>query len=175
MNPLLIIALSALGVVGVGGIASLPSDADLTPATAIVDPYAELPLLAPYETRPEAPETTQIARRGICPPVYDMAYLVGFTPDQSALLDRIAWHESRCLATARGDLTKGVSHGILQIHGPSWCEPNRYWPRGYLQTKQVLDTCADLYDPEISVVAARLIWIEGGFEQWSTYEMAVGS
>jgi hypothetical protein len=39
----------------------------------------------------------------------------------------------------------------------------------------VLDTCADLYDPAISVVAARLIWMEGGFEQWSTYEMAVGS
>jgi hypothetical protein len=173
MNPLLIIALSALGVVGVGGFASLPSDADLTPATAIVDPYAELPLLEPYQTRPEAPETTETARRGICPPVYDTALLVGFTPDQSALLDRIAWHESRCLTDARGDLTKGVSHGILQIHGPSWCEPSRYWPDGYLQTKGILDTCEDLYDPEISVLAARLIWMEGGFEQWSTYEMAL--
>ena len=171
MNPLTIIALAALGVVGVGGLSALPPEQALAPATAIVDPYADI---AP-ETRQVAPETTEIARRGICPPVYDMAYLVGFTPDQSALLDRIAWHESRCLTTARGDLTKGVSYGILQIHGPSWCEPNRYWPDGYLQAKGILDTCEDLDDPELSVLAARLIWIEGGFEQWSTYEMAVGS
>lgn len=171
MNPLTIIALAALGVVGVGGLSALPPEQALAPATAEADPYADI---AP-ETRPEAPETTEIARRGICPPVYDMAYLVGFTPDQSALLDRIAWHESRCLTTARGDLTKGVSYGILQIHGPSWCEPNRYWPDGYLQAKGILDTCDDLDDPELSVLAARLIWMEGGFEQWSTYEMAVGS
>lgn len=172
MNPLAIILLAALGVAGVGGFASLPSDAELAPATANVDPYAELPLLEPYKTRPEAPETTQMPRRGICPPVYDMGLLVGFTPDEAALLDRIAWHESRCLADAQGDLTKGVSHGILQIHGPSWCEPNRYWPDGYLQAKGILDTCEDLYDPELSVLAARLIYIEGGFKQWSTYEMA---
>jgi hypothetical protein len=60
MNPLVIIALAALGVVGVGGFASLPSDAELAPATAISDPYAELPIQTPYETRPEAPETTQM-------------------------------------------------------------------------------------------------------------------
>ncbi len=171
MNPLTIIALAALGVVGVGGLSALPPEQALAPATAVVDPYADIAL----QTRQEAPETTQIARRGICPPVYDMAYLVGFTPDQSAILDRIAWHESRCLTNARGDLTKGVSYGILQIHGPSWCEPNRYWPDGYLQAKGILDTCEDLDDPELSVLAARLIWMEGGFEQWSTYEMAVGS
>lgn len=173
MNPLVIIFVAALGVAGVGGMASLPSDADLTPTTAIVDPYAELPLQTPYQTRPEAPTTTETARRGICPPVYDTALLVGFTPDQAALLDRIAWHESRCQTDIRGDVTRGVSHGILQIHGPSWCEPSRYWPRGYLQTKMVVDTCADLYDPEIAVLAARLIWAEGGFEQWSTYDMAL--
>ena len=172
MNPIAIIALAALGVVGVGGLSVLPPEQDSAPATAIVDPYAEIPLPQPSETRPEAPETTQTARQGICPPVYDMALLVGFTPDQAALLDRIAWHESRCIADIRGDLTKGVSHGILQIHGPSWCEPNRYWPDGYLQAKGILDTCEDLYDPELSVLAARLIYIEGGFKQWSTYEMA---
>ncbi len=171
MNPLVIIGLAALGVVGVGGLSALPPEQAFAPATAEADPYADIAL----ETRPEASETTEIARRGICPPVYDMAYLVGFTPDQAALLDRIAWHESRCLATARGDLTEGVSHGILQIHGPSWCEPNRYWPDGYLQAKGILDTCEDLYDPEIAVLAARLIWMEGGFEQWSTYEMALES
>jgi hypothetical protein len=60
MNPLVIIALAALGVVGVGGLSALPPEQALAPATAIVDPYAELPLQTPYETRPEAPETTKL-------------------------------------------------------------------------------------------------------------------
>lgn len=172
MNPIAIIFAAAAAVVGATGLSILPPDSAMVPTTAVyVDDY---PPLEASQTRSEAPETTIPLSRGICPPIYDTALLVGFTPDQSALLDRIAWHESRCSFDIRGDLTRGVSYGVLQIHGPSWCEPNRYWPRGYLQTKRVLETCEDLFDPTISVIAAYLIYREGGFEQWSTYEKAVG-
>ena len=172
MNPIAIIFAAAAAVVGATGLAVLPPDSAMVPTTAYVYVDEDPPLI-PSETRPEPLGTTIPLPRGICPPIYDTALLVGFTPDQSALLDRIAWHESRCSFDIRGDLTRGVSYGVLQIHGPSWCEPNRYWPRGYLQTKGVLETCEDLFDPTISVIAAYLIYREGGFEQWSTYPQSV--
>ena len=170
MNPIAVIVLTALGIIGGAGLANLPPDTDLPPIVA--DSWGDTPAEA-SQTLYNAPQTTQPSRRGICPPVYDTALLVGFTPDQAALLDEIAYLESRCQPDARGDLNDGVSHGILQIHGPSWCEPSRYWPDGYLQTKMIVETCDDLYDPEIAVLAARLIFVEGGFEQWSTYAKAV--
>jgi hypothetical protein len=173
MNPIAIILAASAAVVGATGLAVLPPDSAMVPTTAYV--YVdEDPPMVPSETRPEAPETTIPLDRGICPPIYDTAVLVGFTPDQAAILDEIAYFESRCNALARGDLTKGVSWGILQIHGPSWCEANRYWPDGYLQAMRIVETCEDLLDPTIAVVAAYLIHKEGGFQQWSTYELVVG-
>ena len=172
MNPLTVIMLAAMGVIGSFGLAALPPESQFEQVTPYVDPWGDLPLEA-LQTRQEPATTTTTAPLGICPPVYETALLVGFTPDEAALLDRIAWHESRCIADIRGDLTKGVSHGILQIHGPSWCEPNRWWPRGYLQAKGVLDTCADLYDPVVAVIAAKFIVAEQGFEAWTTYEKAL--
>lgn len=173
MNPLAVILLSAMGVVGVAGLSALPSDSEMTPTTAYLDPWADIWLTDTSEARPKPSGEAIKALRGICPPVYDTALQIGFTPDEAATLDRIAWHESRCSTEARGDLDRGVSYGILQIHGPSWCEPNRYWPSGYLQAKGVLETCEDLFDPAISVIAAGHIYREGGFEQWSTYPKAV--
>ena len=173
MNPLAVILLSAMGVVGVAGLSALPSDSEMTPTTAYLDPWADIWLTDTSEARPKPSGEAVAVSRGICPPVYDTALQIGFTPDEAATLDRIAWHESRCSTEARGDLDRGVSYGILQIHGPSWCEPNRYWPSGYLQAKGVVETCEDLFDPAISVIAAGHIYREGGFEQWSTYPKAV--
>lgn len=175
MNPLAVILLSAMGVVGVAGLSALPTDSEMTPTTAYPDPWQDIWLQKTYESAPEPRREALDTLRGICPPVYDTALTIGFTPDEAALLDRIAWHESRCSTNALGDLDRGTSYGILQIHGPSWCQPNRYWPDGYLQTKGVLETCEDLFDPAISVIAAGHIYREGGFQQWSTYEKALES
>ena len=174
MNPLVSIAASGAAIVGAVGLSVLPPDSSAT-APAIVDPYPvedtypvespQRPLAAP-QTRPTVPE-------GYCPQIFETAPLVGFSDPETVLLARIAWLESRCIEDIRGDLDRGVSYGILQIHGPTWCEPSRYWPNGYLQTKGVLDKCEDLFDPAISVVAAAFIVKEGGFEQWSTYAAAV--
>lgn len=173
MNPLVVILCAAMGVVGAAGLSVLPPDEEMAPATAYLDPWADLEAPSTTEARQEPRRAELVVSRGICPPVYDTAAQIGFTPDEAALLDRIAWHESRCSTDVLGDLDRGVSYGILQIHGPSWCEPNRYWPIGYLQAKGVLDTCEDLFDPAISVIAAGHIYREGGFQQWSTYEMAL--
>jgi len=177
MNPLTIIILAAMGVVGVGGLAVLPPDSQLDSATpsAIVDPWADDYLPEAPERPLPAPQTSVPAPDGYCPVIIGLARSEGFTSEEAALLSRIAWHESRCVEDIQGDLDVGVSWGILQIHGPTWCEPNRYWPDGYLQAALILDSCSELYDPVIAVKAARAIYLVGGFEQWSTYAMSVNS
>lgn len=172
-----------MGVVGTFGIFSLPPDSEdpTTFPADFPDPYADPfleaspePLAAPERSVP-APETSVPAPVGYCPPVYDLALSEGFTPDEAALLDRIAFYESRCVVDIIGDRNVGDSYGILQIHTDTFCEPSTYWPSGYLQAALVLESCVELFDPAIAVKAARAIFVEYGFEAWSTYEKAVGS
>ena len=176
MNPLLVIALAAMGVVGTAGLSVLPPDsADPTTFPATVDPWADIALYeAPQRPLP-APETSVPVTDGYCPIIIGLARSEGFSASEAALLSRIAWHESRCVEDILGDLDRGVSYGILQIHGPTWCEPSRYWPSGYLQAALIVESCSDLFDPAIAVKAAWAIVNEGGFRQWSTYEAAVNS
>lgn len=174
MNPWLIILFAAMGVVGIGGLSDLPSDSqfDETTPSAYLDPWHDLPPPeAPQRPLP-SPQTSEPAPDGYCPTLIALARSEGFTPEETALLARIGWHESRCIEDILGDLDRGVSWGILQIHGPTWCEPSRYWPDGYLQAALIVETCSDLLDPAIAVKAARAIVNEGGFRQWSTYEAA---
>ena len=176
MNPLAIIALAAMGVVGAAGLSVLPPDSAIptTFPADFPDPYAD-PFL---EASPEplaAPETSVPAPVGYCPPVYSLALSEGFTEAEAALLDRIAFLESRCFFDIIGDRNLGDSYGVLQIHTNTWCEPSRYWPDGYLQAALILESCVELFDPAIAVKAARAIYLVGGFEQWSTYEKALGS
>lgn len=174
MNPLITIAASGAAIVGAVGLSTLPPESSTTASTVAYDPGYEQPVIPEGTESPlTASETSVPAPDGYCPQILETASLVGFTEPEAALLSRIAWHESRCQEEILGDLNRGVSYGLLQIHGPTWCEPSRYWPDGYLQTKRVLDECEDLFDPAISVIAARLIVKEGGFEQWSTYAAAV--
>lgn len=178
MNPLIIIAAGGAAVVGAVGLSTLPPEVpDSTPTIAqpapFSDPYYDPIPVATTERPLRAPQTRQTAPEGYCPQVLETAPLIGFRDDETVLLARLAWLESRCNETILGDLDRGVSYGILQIHGPTWCEPSRYWPNGYLQTKGVLDECEDLFDPGVSVIAAKFIVNEGGYEQWSTYAAAV--
>lgn len=174
MNPFVSILASAAAIVGVVGLSVLPPDSSFaTPTVAQSDPFADLPPVTSPQRPLAAPQTRETIPDGYCPQVFDTAPLVGLTEPETVLLSRIAWLESRCINDALGDLDRGVSYGILQIHGPSWCEPNRWWPDGYLQAKGVLAECEDLFDPALAVLAATFIIQEGGFEQWSTYSTAV--
>ena len=176
MNPLAIIALAAMGVVGTAGIISLPPDSEdpTTFPADFPDPYAD-PFLEALPEPLAASETSVPVPTGYCPPVYDLALSEGFTPEEAALLDRIAFFESRCVVDIIGDRNVGDSYGILQIHTDTFCEPSTYWPSGYLQAALVLESCVELFDPAIAVKAARAIFVEYGFEAWSTYEKALGS
>jgi hypothetical protein len=177
MNPLVVILLAAGSVVGVAGLSVLPPDsADPTTFSPVPDDtYADLWLLEPSESRVEPSTSLEPAPVGICPPVYALALSEGFTAAEAEILDRIAWHESRCFADAVGDLNRGVSLGILQVHSETWCRPSKYWPTGYLQAALILERCEELFDPVIAVRAARAIFLEGGFEQWTTYRKALES
>lgn len=176
MNPIAVILLAAMGVVGTAGIISLPPDsADPTAFPAdFPDPYAD-PFLEAHPDASGASETSVPAPTGYCPPVYDLALSEGFTPDEATVLDRIAFYESRCVADIIGDRTVGDSYGILQIHTDTFCEPSTYWPSGYLQAALILESCVELFDPAIAVKAARAIFLAYGFEAWSTYEKAIDS
>lgn len=175
MNPVFgTMAVAAMGIVGVTGLAVLPPDSQFeTPIpSANLDPWADLQP-DPFPSPAEAPSRPQVATEGSCPEIVPLALSEGFSEPEAGILARIAWLESRCKTDALGDLDKGVSYGILQIHGPTWCEPSRYWPDGYLQAALVLDSCGELLDPVTAVRAARVIYLQGGFAQWSTYEEAV--
>jgi len=174
MNPVVaIIGLVSLLVVAVTGLATSPPDSQFdVMATTPADPYGDLPPPQAQQRPLPSPETSEPAPVGVCPPVYAYALEAGFTSHEAAILDGIAWHESRCQTDAVGD--SGQSLGILQIHGPSWCTPNRWNPVGYLQAALVLNSCEELFDVRVAVNAARAIYLEGGFEQWSTYATASG-
>jgi hypothetical protein len=69
-------------------------------------------------------------------------------------LDRIMYRESRCDPTQLNAADpNGGSISLTQINR-FWCLPSRYYPSGYLQHVGVLDTCDDLYEPEINLRAA---------------------
>lgn len=176
MNPLLVIAMAAMGVVGTAALSALPPDSeDPTTFTATPDPWSDIVLYEAPQTTIGAPQTSEPAPVGYCPQIVPLALSEGFSEAEAALLSRIAWHESRCQTGIVGDLNVGESYGILQIYTNTWCEPSRYWPDGYLQAALVLEECSELFDPATAVRAARAIYLAGGFEQWTTYAKAVNS
>ena len=167
MNPVATTALVLGGLmVSITGLATSPAD----PIDELGRPTIASTVYGAPSGLSEAPTATTLAPVGACWPVYAYALEAGFTADEALILDAIAWHESRCTANAVGD--HGESLGLLQIHAPSWCTPNRWNPVGYLQAALVLNSCEELFDPVVAVKAARAIYLYGGFQQWSTYEEA---
>jgi len=102
----------------------------------------------------------------------DTALRAGFVLDDLWVALQVAELESGCLPNAIGD--NGQSFGLMQIHTPSWCQPNKYWPRGYLQTQGMIDDCTELFDPLTNLWVAWHIATKYGWENWSTYDNVVG-
>lgn len=96
-----------------------------------------------------------------CPQHYATALRAGWPASDWARLDHVMWRESRCQPTVwnRNDPMSG-SRGVTQING-FWCKPTRYYPEGYMQQVSVLNTCEDLFDPEVNLRAARAIYDYG--------------
>lgn len=109
-----------------------------------------------------------------CPEYYESALENGWSESDWEKVDYIIWRESRCQTTAhnKDDPATG-SRGLMQING-FWCRGSRYYPNGYLQDKGVLDTCEDLFVPEVNLSAALVIYNYAeetngcGWGPWST-------
>jgi hypothetical protein len=98
--------------------------------------------------------TVHVSPDAQCPMWWSLALSVGFTAEQMPTLDRIIYRESRCDATQlNASDPNGGSISLTQIN-MFWCLPSRYYPSGYLQSVGVLNTCDDLYEPEINLRAA---------------------
>jgi hypothetical protein len=98
--------------------------------------------------------TVHVSPDAQCPMWWSLALSVGFTDEQMPTLDRIMYRESRCDPTQLNATDpNGGSISLTQINR-FWCLPSRYYPSGYLQSVGVLDTCDDLYEPEINLRAA---------------------
>jgi hypothetical protein len=120
------------------------------------------------------PVTTFSTENYNCPQHLDNAIKAGWSSDLLKRLDTIIWRESRCIDDAYNDQDpNGGSHGITQVNG-FWCRPSRYHPNGWLQEQNILNTCQELYDPYINLVAAKAIYEYSkrvnncGFSPWST-------
>lgn len=148
--------------------------------TAIFPSHGPVSQAAPTSAPAQAPRSLQeppnwatptvTAPTPTCDDYGRLAIEAGWTADLLPTLLDIMWAESRCKADAVGDIQHGGSLGLMQIHTRTWCEPNKYWPLGYLQTMSVLDRCHTLLDPYVNLYAALLIYREGGWQQWTTYK-----
>ena len=143
--------------------ASPPAAAQAAPTTVPEPPRSpsDAPKYQPALTLPTIPTCDDYGR---------LAIEVGWPAELIPTLTQIMFAESGCRSNAIGDLNRGESIGLMQIHTDSWCEPTRYYPLGYLQTMSVLDYCHTLLDPYVNLYAALLIYREGGWQQWTTYK-----
>lgn len=164
MNPLVLIGLCATGLLGAAGLWST-NELDLAGPQAVsstVYPH-------PVEALP-VPTTVPYSGPG-CAEYAPEALAAGFTASELPLILTIIELESMCLPHVIGDA--GASFGLSQIHAPSWCHPNRWNPEGYLRARGLIDACDELLNPSINLQAAWWVYVEGGWEQWSTYNRAL--
>jgi len=144
-------------------VVSIPTTAVSVPETA-----PEAPLRPDLRESIPAPTTT--LPEGKCAEWYPLAIEVGWPEAEWPTLDRVLFRESRCdpTVTSRHD-----DRGLLQIHPPSWCKPNRYNDIGWLQAQGVINECDDLFDPRTNLLAGYNIYLYGvekhgyGWGPWS--------
>ena len=113
---------------------------------------------APAPTTTTLPPLTFTAK---CPEAVAVARKVGWPTELLERLDATVWRESRCdtFAWNRDDPGSG-SRGLMQINS-YWCTKNRYnpHPAGYLGNLGVLESCDELFIPEVNMTAAlHLCW-----------------
>lgn len=184
--PLLI--LGYIGTLfGLSALSEAPEASDgiveAPPATIAVYEYGEMPTreltgLVPVSStgnsRGNAPvsSTTTVwvepQPKSECEIALQTALDVGWPAKELAKLAVIMWRESRCSSAAHNatDPMSG-SYGYLQLNG-YWCKPNSQWPAGWLQAKNIITTCQDLYDPATNLRAGLAIWRNSGWHPWAT-------
>jgi hypothetical protein len=95
---------------------------------------------------------------GKCGHWLDDALDVGWSRKDLSKLDYVMWRESRCIPRVFNNLDpNGGSAGLMQIN-QFWCLPNRYYKQGWLQAQGILDSCSELFNPEINLQAGLAIF-----------------
>lgn len=106
----------------------------------------------------------------------DLARSIGWPTEQLAHLDYVIERESRGKPDAwNRDDPMGGSRGLTQVNG-FWCKRTKYndHDAGFLAKAGVLDSCDDLFDPEVNLRAALTMWTYGveehgcGWGPWRT-------
>lgn len=120
----------------------------------------------------DAPTTTTTIPPVVanCDDAVALARAIGFPEEELETLRRVMERESgpTCAPTAfNASDPMGGSYGLTQING-YWCEPTELWPDGWLQTQGILNECADLFDPKISLRATLAIFFNSGWHPWRT-------
>ena len=111
--------------------------------------------------------TTPAAPLTDCQYALQLASQAGWPLTEMGTVARIIYRESGCKADAyNGKDTAGGSYGLYQING-FWCQPNKYWPTGWLQAQGILQTCNELFDPVINTNSALAIWHNSGYGPWA--------
>jgi hypothetical protein len=174
MNPLSIIAVAASLVLGVGLMSTQEAEVDTWGIVPASTAYPQVEA----DTPPDAPQTLQSDENPYplwtgpgCREWADLALRSGFAWDDLWIALQVMELESMCLPSAIGD--NGQSYGLMQINS-FWCQPSRYWPRGYLQTKGLLDECQELMNPETNLFIAWHIATHHGWHNWTTYRRIDG-
>jgi hypothetical protein len=90
-----------------------------------------------------------------------LAEQVGWPESEWPILSYVLHRESRCNINSHNqtDPASG-SRGLMQING-YWCRPSKYSQNGWLQDRGILNTCDDLFQPEINLKAGYAIWLYG--------------
>ena len=103
----------------------------------------------------------------ICPEWHDLALSVGWSEEEISKVSYAIYRESRCRPDQHNpDDPMGGSNGLMQIN-KFWCKPTKFWPDGWLQSHDVLETCDDLFDPEINLRSALAIRQNSGWSPWN--------
>jgi hypothetical protein len=118
--------------------------------------FGKLAILLEEKRREEARQ-----RYGKCGEWRELALQIGWPAEEWPTLSHVLYRESRCNIGSHNktDPASG-SRGLMQING-YWCRPSKWTQSGWLQDRGVLQTCEDLFQPEINFKAGLAIWQYG--------------
>ena len=176
MNPIAIIMCASALVTGVGLLATQEPETDtwgLVPESTVYLPSVGSGMAPDAIGSDTSAVTPYVQYEGPgCSEWADTAVRAGFQLDDLRTALQVMELESMCLPGAIGD--NGDSFGLMQIHTPTWCQPNKYWPRGYLQTKGMINDCRELLEPLTNIWVAWHIASNYGWQNWTTYRRIDG-
>ena len=140
----------------------------VTPVATTTTAPVQVSVPATSTTTSTVPPADPIVLEGQCSQWLGDAVDVGWPVEEIETIDYLIHRESRCEADAfNPDDPRGGSIGLMQIN-MHWCKPNPSYDImvGWLQEEGVMSECGDLYQPEVNLKAALVIWLEYGYEPW---------